>query len=174
MYHVAGLEKTKFRRYRIYLLFPQVRPTSTNVLWTATATRKWLWGCTSPPIPRRRLGRGRRWRGRCMSSGVLSHRHGNGSGHASACPYQGGRGGGQRGGSCLQVCLPIGIVNVVAWVTKCQRGVDVCDVYQSRRLTGQHVYLATSCRLWRQFTLTGQCARFSVYGNCVMCLAERD
>ena len=41
----------------------------------------------------------------------------------------------------------------------------------SRRLTGQHVYLATSCRLWRQFTLTGLCARSSVFRIYVMCLA---
>ena len=57
------------------------------------------------------------------------------------------------------------------WVTKCLRGVDVCDAGMSRRLTGQHVYLATPRRLWRQFTSTGQCARLSVFGDCVMCLA---
>ena len=62
-------------------------------------------------------------------------------------------------------------VNVV---TRCLHGVDTCDAGVSKRLTGQHVYLATPCRLWRQFTSTGQRARFSVFGSCVMRLAERD
>ena len=58
------------------------------------------------------------------------------------------------------------------WVTKCLCGVDMYDASVARRLTGKHVHLATSCRLWRQFFSTGQCARFSVFGSCVMCWVD--
>ena len=78
---------------------------------------------------------------------------------------------GRLGNSIVKKSLPVEDGRLLLLDVAARHVATLVPGVVSRRLTGQHIYLATSCRSWQQFTLTGQCARFSVFTSGVMCLA---